>query len=189
MKSLLNTSRVTQAHSASFGNSRLTRRFKRTMLSGSTCREWERKMFCSKCGKENADGVKFCGSCGGNILAPSAPDTPSEQMTFGKAIATCFAKYVDFKGRASRPEFWWFYLFTILLSWGSMLVDDSEVLNMIVNLAVFLPVFAAGSRRLHDTNRSGWWQLIMLTVIGIIPVVIWWASKGSDQDNQYGSPA
>jgi uncharacterized membrane protein YhaH (DUF805 family) len=110
-------------------------------------------------------------------------------MTFGKAIATCFAKYVDFTGRASRPEFWWFYLFITLLSWGSILVDSSQVLSGFVNLAVALPVFAAGSRRLHDTNRSGWWQLIMLTGIGIIPLVIWWASKGSEQDNQYGSIA
>lgn len=153
-------------------------------------------MFCPKCGKENSNDVKFCGSCGANISAPSVSGpavtttgAPSEQMTFGKSIATCFAKYVDFKGRASRPEFWWFYLFTILLSWGSILVDSSQVLSMIVNLAVFLPVIAAGSRRLHDTNRSGWWQLIMLTVIGIIPLVIWQASKGSDQDNQYGGPA
>jgi uncharacterized membrane protein YhaH (DUF805 family) len=153
-------------------------------------------MFCPKCGKENSNDVKFCGSCGANISAPNATaaavtsaSTSSEQMTFGKSIATCFAKYFDFKGRASRPEFWWFYLFTILLSWGSMLVDSSQVLSMIVNLAVFFPVVAAGSRRLHDTNRSGWWQLIMLTVIGLIPLIIWWASKGSNQDNQYGSPA
>ncbi|MBY0577059.1 MAG: DUF805 domain-containing protein [Gallionellaceae bacterium] len=153
-------------------------------------------MFCPKCGKENSNDVKFCRNCGANISAPSVTSpavtsatTPSEQMTFGKAISTCFAKYVDFKGRASRPEFWWFYLFTILLSWGSILVDSSQALSMIVNLAVFLPVIAAGSRRLHDTNRSGWWQLIMLTVIGIIPLVIWWAGKGSEQDSQYGSPA
>lgn len=153
-------------------------------------------MFCQKCGKENPDNVNFCGSCGASISAPSAVATaaasatfPNEQMTFGKAIATCFAKYFDFKGRASRPEFWWFYLFTILLSWGSMLVDSSQVLSMIVNLALFFPVIAAGSRRLHDINRSGWWQLIMLTVIGLIPLIIWWASKGSDQDNQYGSRA
>lgn len=152
-------------------------------------------MFCPKCGKENSDGVKFCGSCGASIPASSASGSSmnaagaaSEQMTFGKAIATCFAKYADFKGRASRPEFWWFYLFTVLLSWGSSLVDSSQALYMIVNLAVFLPVIAAGSRRLHDTNRSGWWQLIVLTVIGLIPLIIWLAGKGSDQENQYGSP-
>jgi uncharacterized membrane protein YhaH (DUF805 family) len=153
-------------------------------------------MFCPKCGKENANDATFCGSCGANISAPSmsgqavtTTGASSEQMTFGKSIATCFAKYVNFNGRASRPEYWWFYLFTILLSWGSILVDSSRILSLFVNLAVFLPVVAAGSRRLHDTNRSGWWQLIMLTVIGIIPLVIWWASKSSDQDNQYGSPA
>lgn len=153
-------------------------------------------MFCAKCGKENSNDVNFCSSCGANISAPNLTSTavtsaslPSEQMTFGKAISTCFAKYVDFKGRASRPEFWWFYLFSILLGWGSMLVDSSQILSMIINLACFLPFFAAGSRRLHDTNRSGWWQLIMLTVIGLIPLVIWWASEGSKQDNQYGSPA
>ena len=153
-------------------------------------------MFCRKCGKENSNDVKFCSSCGANIstLSVSGPavtttGVSSEQMTFGKSIATCFAKYVDFKGRASRPEFWWFYLFTILLLWGSMLVDSSQALSTIVNLAVALPIIAAGSRRLHDTNRSGWWQLIMFTVIGLIPLVIWFASKGSDQDNQYGSPA
>ena len=152
-------------------------------------------MFCQKCGKENTDNVNFCGSCGANI-APSntvatvmaSASLPSEKMTFGQAIATCFAKYFDFKGRASRPEFWWVYLFTTLLSWGSILVDSSQALSIIINLTVFFPVIAAGSRRLHDTNRSGWWQLLMLTVIGLIPLIIWWASKGTDQENEYGSP-
>ena len=148
-------------------------------------------MFCPKCGKENSNDVKFCSSCGVNISAPNlvAPPTgvASEQMTFGKSISTCFAKYVDFKGRASRPEFWWFYLFTVILTWGSILVDSSQILSTIISLATFLPTFAAGSRRLHDTNKSGWWQLLMLTIIGLIPLVIWWSSKGTDQDNQYGS--
>jgi len=152
-------------------------------------------MFCPKCGKENSDGVKFCGSCGANIAAlntssPAATptSTPSEQMTFGKSISTCMGKYVDFNGRASRPEYWWFYLFTVLLSWGSLIVDHSGIVSGIVNLALLLPALSAAARRLHDTNRSGWWMLIAFTIIGLIPLIIWLASKGNDQSNEYGSP-
>ena len=109
-------------------------------------------------------------------------------MTFGKSISTCMGKYVDFKGRASRPEYWWFYLFTVLLSWGSLIVDNTGIVSGIVNLALLLPSLAVAARRLHDTNRSGWWMLIAFTVIGLIPLIIWLASKGDDQANQYGSP-
>lgn len=150
-------------------------------------------MFCPKCGKENSDGLKFCSNCGASITtlntsgSASAP-TPSEQMTFGKSISTCMGKYADFNGRASRPEYWWFYLFTVLLSWGSLIVDQSGVLSGIVNLVLLLPAFSAAARRLHDTNRSGWWVLIAFTVIGLIPLIIWLASKGSDQSNEYGNP-
>jgi uncharacterized membrane protein YhaH (DUF805 family) len=112
-----------------------------------------------------------------------------QAMTFGNAISTCFSKFFDFKGRATRPEFWWFYLFTVLLSWGSILVDPSQVLSSIINLVLLFPVIAAGARRLHDTNRSGWWQLLMLTVIGLIPLIIWWASEGNGEENKYENPA
>ncbi|HHV48208.1 MAG: DUF805 domain-containing protein [Kiritimatiellia bacterium] len=149
-------------------------------------------MFCSKCGKESSDDVKFCGSCGAGIAAmnPAAISfgATGEQMTFGKSISTCMGKYVDFKGRASRPEYWWFYLFTVLLSWGSLIVDNTGIVSGIVNLALLLPSLAVAARRLHDTNRSGWWMLIAFTVIGLIPLIIWLASKGDDQANQYGSP-
>jgi uncharacterized membrane protein YhaH (DUF805 family) len=97
-------------------------------------------------------------------------------------------KYVDFNGRASRPEYWWFYLFTVLLSWGSLIVDHSGIVSGIVNLALLLPALSAAARRLHDTNRSGWWMLIAFTIIGLIPLIIWLASKGNDQSNEYGSP-
>ena len=97
-------------------------------------------------------------------------------------------KYVDFNGRASRPEYWWFYLFTVLLSWGAMIADSSQILSGLVSLAVLLPSLAVGARRLHDTNRSGWWLLISLSVIGLIPLIIWLARKGNDQENDYGSP-
>jgi len=137
-------------------------------------------MFCPKCGKENSDGTKFCASCGTNIeiVAGAKHITPlaggvGDPMTFGKSISTCFSKFFDFKGRASRPEYWWFYLFTILASWGSMLVDHTQILSGLVSLICLFPALAAATRRLHDTNRSGWWQLLCFTIIGIIPVIIW----------------
>lgn len=107
-------------------------------------------------------------------------------MTFGKAISTCFAKYFDFSGRASRAEFWWFYLFTVLISWGSMLIDPTQMISLLINLVVLIPTLAAGARRLHDIGRTGWWQLLILTLIGVILLIVWWASKGSDQPNEYG---
>jgi hypothetical protein len=145
-------------------------------------------MFCPKCGKENPNGTKFCTHCGADfenigvvIGNPPPLNTPRDPMTFGQSISTCLSKYIDFNGRASRPEYWWFSLFTVLMSWGAMVVDNTETLSTFINLALLLPSLAAGARRLHDTNRSGWWQLLMLTIIGIIPVVIWLASKGNDQ--------
>ena len=152
-------------------------------------------MFCQNCGKENAFDVKFCGNCGaststlaGVAATMAVTGVPGDQMTFAKAISTCLAKYFDFKGRASRPEYWWFYLFVTLLSWGAMIVDKTDVLSAIINLALLIPVLSAGARRLHDTNRSGWWQLLMITIIGLIPLIIWMASKGDDHDNDYGRP-
>ena len=152
-------------------------------------------MFCRACGKENADDAKFCGSCGADfgtsvtaVEVNAYESTPGEQMTFGRSISVCMGKYVDFSGRASRSEYWWFYLFTVLLSWGALIVDDSGIISGIVNLAFLLPSLAASARRLHDTNRSGWWMLISLTIIGLIPLIIWLATAGSRQPNEYGDP-
>ena len=76
-------------------------------------------------------------------------------MDFGQAIKTCFSKFADFNGRARRSEYWWFYLFSIIVS---MVLGWIPILGL-ATLALILPGLAAGSRRLHDTGRSGWWQL------------------------------
>ena len=55
----------------------------------------------------------------------------------------------------------------------------------IASIAVFFPAIAAGSRRLHDLNKSGWWQLIMITIVGLIPLVIWWATEGEKKKNRF----
>ena len=98
-------------------------------------------------------------------------------MNFGQAISTCFSNYATFSGRASRPEFWWFFLFQILVSIAASMLGD--VVAGLVSLAVLLPALAVGARRLHEIGKSGWWQLIMLTVIGLLLLIYWWVQPAS----------
>lgn len=87
-------------------------------------------------------------------------------MTLGQSINTCIAKYADFKGRAPRGEFWWWVAVICLLS--TMLGYVNVTVSWTFSFATFVPSFAVTARRLHDTNRSGWWQLV-----GLIPLVGW----------------
>jgi uncharacterized membrane protein YhaH (DUF805 family) len=101
-------------------------------------------------------------------------------MNFSQAISTCFSKYATFTGRASRPEFWWFFLFQILISIVASMFG--EVVNGLVSLALLLPALAVGARRLHDIGKSGWWQLIALTIIGLLVLIYWWVQPGNNDD-------
>ncbi len=116
-------------------------------------------------------------------------------MGFGAAIQTCMGKYATFSGRASRSEFWWFYLFTIIVAWGGSVAfaltladEEAEIMNIIIGLVFTLPIVAAGSRRLHDVGKSGWWQLLFLTIIGAIIVIYWYAKDGDKETNTFGDP-
>ena len=66
--------------------------------------------------------------------------------------------------------------------------EETGPINLIFNVVVFLPGLAAGARRLHDIDRSGWWQLIYFTVIGIILLIVWFATIGSSKKNVHGAP-
>ena len=116
-------------------------------------------------------------------------------MNFTQSIAYCFSNYVNFNGRASRSECWWFFLFGFILQfigtlWDAAMGDTSGngVMYWISYAVVFLPSIAVGARRLHDVDKSGWWQLIAFTLIGIIPLIIWMASEGSKKKNTHGKP-
>lgn len=101
-------------------------------------------------------------------------------MNFQDAIKTCLQKYADFKGTAQRPEFWWFVLFTFIAS--GILNQIHPIAGSIFSLATFLPSIAVATRRLHDLGKSGWWQLIALTVIGIFVLVYWYSQEGKAQE-------
>jgi uncharacterized membrane protein YhaH (DUF805 family) len=114
-----------------------------------------------------------------------------------EAIKICFSKYAKFGGRARRAEFWWFTLFLFLASIGATFVDTAILgfgmvefgpLSSIVSLALLLPAYAVGARRLHDIDRSGWWQLlIVVPIIGLIVLIVWWATPGERRENRFGA--
>lgn len=116
-------------------------------------------------------------------------------MSFADAVRTCLSKYADFSGRARRSEYWWFVLFTLLVSIVGSMLDallgtdfDSRggVINGLLSLALLLPSLAVGARRLHDTSRSGWWLLIgLVPILGAVVLVVFFVLD-SHADNQYG---
>ena len=108
-------------------------------------------------------------------------------MDFGTAIKTCFSKYGTFDGQASKGEFWYWFLFAIICGVVATIIDIFIIgipvesygpAYWILSLVLFLPTLSVGARRLHDVGKSGWWQLIGLTGIGLIPLIIWWAADG-----------
>lgn len=101
-------------------------------------------------------------------------------MTFQDSIRTCFSKYADFSGRASRSEYWWFFLFVFIACLVATMI--STVVYYVVALGLVVPSLAAGARRLHDTGRSGWWQLLnLIPLIGFIILVVLLAQESKEE--------
>lgn len=109
-------------------------------------------------------------------------------MNFVQAVQVCLRKYVDFEGRASRSEFWWFALFQlIVLIVASML---GRTVYTIVVLALVLPSLGVGARRLHDIGKSGWYLLLhLLPFIGFLVLLFFWVQPSQTEGNSYGVPA
>ncbi|WP_348946083.1 DUF805 domain-containing protein [Chitinibacter sp. FCG-7] len=109
-------------------------------------------------------------------------------MTFQESIQTCFKKYADFNGRASRAEYWWFALFIFLVS-VVLGIAGAGLVSGLFSLATLVPSLAAGVRRLHDLGKSGWFLLLsLIPVIGALVLLYWFIQPSSDS-NQYGEPA
>jgi uncharacterized membrane protein YhaH (DUF805 family) len=87
-------------------------------------------------------------------------------MKFQEAVETCLKKYADFEGEATRSEYWWFALFIFIV--GILLTILAKPFAALFYVGTLLPSIAVGIRRLHDTNRSGWWLLV-----GLVPFVGW----------------
>ena len=101
-------------------------------------------------------------------------------------------KYAVFDGRARRKEYWMFLLFNLIITFVlyfiERLASGPGVLGGLYDLAVLLPTIAVGVRRLHDTNRNGWWLLIgLIPVIGTIVLIVFMVQDSQPGENQYGT--
>ena len=118
-------------------------------------------------------------------------------MDFQTSIKTCFNKFAVFSGRASRSEFWFFVLFGFLAGIIAAIIDvmilgypfeENGPINLIFSVALIVPSLSVAARRLHDINKSGWWQLLWITIIGGILLIIWHATEGENKKNKFGPP-
>ncbi len=102
-------------------------------------------------------------------------------------------KYAVFNGRARRKEYWMFVLFNVIFSAILAIIEfaigmnDWNLLSTIYSLAVLIPSLAVSVRRLHDTDRTGWWIFIgLIPLIGAIILIVFMATEGQPGDNRYG---
>jgi uncharacterized membrane protein YhaH (DUF805 family) len=128
---------------------------------------------------------------GGYSPAPSYAGAPAGPMSLPDAVRSVLTQYANFSGRARRSEFWWFYLANFLASIVASIIDAAFVggplFQWILLLALLVPGLAVGARRLHDTGRSGWWQLIgLVPLVGIIVLIVFWAQEGHAAPNAHG---
>lgn len=111
-------------------------------------------------------------------------------MNIEQAVRSVLSQYATFSGRARRSEYWFWVLATFIVSMVAGIIDaiiGTQVLGYVVVLATIVPNLAVGARRLHDTGRSGWWQLIgIIPIIGWILLIVWYATDGDPGANEHG---
>lgn len=119
-------------------------------------------------------------------------------VSFGQSLPLFFKNYFQFNGRSSRGAYWWASLALVLISIVAAIIDmilfsdlveamdGNGPVGLILGLATLIPGIAVGVRRLHDVGRSGWWTLLIFTIIGILVLLYWYVQPGQRKDNAFG---
>ena len=130
-------------------------------------------------------------------------------MNFVQAVKSGYQNYLNFSGRARRPEYWWWFLFQIAVSVVIMILEGGGTtfstgagvfwvynsgplqwfwpLQSVWLLINLLPGLAVSVRRLHDLDKSGWWLLLgLIPLVGAIILLVWFGSKGTAGPNSFG---
>jgi len=112
----------------------------------------------------------------------------AHMMSFTDSIKSVLQKSFTLQGRASRSEYWWFYLFYIIMYIIAIAIDLSMGTPLSLVMLLFIPgIFCVSCRRMHDLDKSGWWMLIsLIPIIGGFIVLFWLVSQGTEDSNYYG---
>lgn len=120
------------------------------------------------------------------------------EVGFVEAFSLFFKNYVNFGARSSRGAYWWWFLWSIIISFGLAFIEGlvfglglegagSGPASILFSFATLIPGISIGVRRLHDMGRSGWWLLIaLIPLVGIILLIVWFCQPGQDGTNKYG---
>ena len=149
-------------------------------------------MICINCNYEIPDGVIFCPVCGRRLAADRAALPPAQPrmyggyadkgsprfVGFGEAIGLFFKNYVNFSGRSTRSEYWFAYLFVVLVYFACIAVDfvlPVDLFTPLAGIVFFLPMLAMTFRRFHDTGRTATmvWIPYVVSVVWYILLFAW----------------
>ena len=118
-------------------------------------------------------------------------------MNMKEAVVSVLTNWNNFSGRACRSEFWYFVLVTFLVSMviqiieiatGMVDIESAEmgILSIIFTLLLFVPSLSVTARRLQDRGWSGWWQLLYLTIVGILIIIVLNILPAKEDENKWG---
>ena len=120
-------------------------------------------------------------------------DVSHRKVSFAQSWILFFKNYANFSGRSSRSAYWFWILWSVIVTLSIEIlragIGEAGIgyfIDFVWSLGILVPTVALAARRLHDVGRSGWWQLIAFTIIGIIPLFIWNVRVGDSETNKYG---
>ena len=132
---------------------------------------------------------------GTSMMETNQTGGPTQMMSFGDAVTNCLTNnYVGFSGRASRSEYWFWVLFTMIVSVVTGIMDSfifgseygTGTISNIAAVIYFLPGLAVWVRRLHDVGKSGWWILSSILILPVLLLLYWLIIEGDSNPNKYG---
>ncbi len=132
---------------------------------------------------------------GTSMMETNQAGRPTHMMSFGDAITNCLTNnYVGFSGRASRSEYWFWVLFTLIVQLVTGIMDGfifgsefgTGTISNIAAVIYFLPGLAVWVRRLHDVGKSGWWILSTILILPALLLLYWLIIDGDSNPNEYG---